>query len=83
MKKMDSGMIGKIQKAKRYAQERERFHFEALTVTIDGENNAHRISFAEGKWTCDCDYFHSRHICTHSMALEELLKGMLPVQEQA
>ncbi len=29
---MDSGMIGKIEKAKRYAQERERFHFEALTV---------------------------------------------------
>ena len=26
---MDSGMIGKIEKAKQYAQERERFHFES------------------------------------------------------
>ena len=76
---MDSGMIGKIEKAKRYAQERERFHFETLTVLVDGANNSHRISFADGKWHCDCDYFHGHGVCTHSMALEVLLKGMLPV----
>jgi hypothetical protein len=76
---MDSGMIGKIQKAKRYAQERERFHIEGLTVTMDGANNSHRISYADGKWNCDCDYFHSHHLCTHTMALEEILKGMLPI----
>jgi hypothetical protein len=80
---MDSGMIGKIEKAKRYAQERERFHFEALTVSINGTNNAHRISFADGKWNCDCDFFHSHGLCTHTMALEELLKGMLPVTIQS
>jgi hypothetical protein len=27
---MDSGMIGKIQKAKRYAEERNRIHFTTL-----------------------------------------------------
>jgi hypothetical protein len=80
---MDSGMIGKIEKAKRYAQERERFNFEALTVSIDGANNSHRISFADGKWDCDCDFFHSHGLCVHSMALEELLKGMLPVGEKS
>jgi hypothetical protein len=76
---MDSGMIGKIEKAKRYAQERERFHFEALTVSVDGANNTHRISFADGKWNCDCDFFHNRGVCVHSMALEDILRGMLPV----
>ena len=76
---MDSGMIGKIQKAKRYAQERERFHIENFTVTMDGANNSHRISYADGKWVCDCDYFHNNHLCAHTMALEEILKGMLPV----
>jgi hypothetical protein len=80
---MDSGMIGKIEKAKRYAQERERFNFEALTVSIDGANNSHRISFTDGKWDCDCDFFHSHGLCVHSMALEELLKGMLPVGEKS
>lgn len=76
---MDSGMIGKIEKAKRYAQERERFHFEALTVSFDGTNNSHRISLAEGKWNCDCDFFRGHGLCTHTMALEEVLKGMLTV----
>ncbi|MGA2488558.1 MAG: SWIM zinc finger family protein [Anaerolineales bacterium] len=37
------------------------------------------MSFADGKWNCDCDFFHSHGLCTHTMALEELLKGMLPV----
>jgi hypothetical protein len=75
---MDSGMIGKIQKAKQYAEERHRFHFEAFTVSIDGENNSHRATFTNGKWDCDCDFFRGRGVCTHTMALEELLKGMLP-----
>ncbi len=76
---MDSGMIGKIQKAKRYAQERHRFHFEALTVKINGENNSHTAQLGDGKWHCDCDFFQSRGLCTHTMALEELLKDMLVI----
>ncbi len=76
---MDSGMIGKIQKAKRYAQEPNRFHFETLSVSIDGENNSHKVHLEDGKWFCDCDYFQGHKICTHTMALEELLKGMITI----
>ncbi len=75
---MDSGMIGKIHKARRYAQERHRFHFEAFTVTVDGENNTHRVAFDHGHWQCDCDYFRTHGLCTHTMALEEILQGMIP-----
>ncbi|MFH2102537.1 MAG: hypothetical protein ABIJ39_04175 [Chloroflexota bacterium] len=75
---MDSGMIGKIEKAKRYAKERHRFHFETFSVNIDGENNAHTVKFENGHWTCDCDFFRTRAVCTHTMALEKLLEGMLP-----
>jgi hypothetical protein len=78
---MDSGMIGKIQKAKRYAQERHRFHFESLAVRIDGENNSHTARLVDGKWQCDCDFFQSRGVCTHTMALEELLKDMLILKD--
>jgi hypothetical protein len=78
---MDSGMIGKIQKAKQYAQERERFSFEAFTVTIKGENNSHKASFDNGTWNCDCDFFRNRGVCTHTMALEEVLKGMVSPRE--
>ena len=42
---MDSGMIGKIDKAKRYAQERKRFRFNKFDVVFHGDNNDHHISF--------------------------------------
>jgi hypothetical protein len=81
---MDSGMIGKIDKAKRYAQETNRFHFESLIVKIDGENNSHVVKYANNKWECDCDYFRSRGVCTHTLSLTNyILKGMVaaPVEE--
>ncbi len=74
---MDYGMIGKRDKAKRYALERERFHFHSFTVTMDGENNSHQVSYDQGKWQCDCDFFHTRGVCSHTMALEILLENML------
>jgi hypothetical protein len=75
---MDYGMIGKIEKAKRYAQQRERFQFEAFTVTFHGENNDHRVSFKDGVFNCDCEFFLLRGRCSHTMALEQLLDQMLP-----
>ena len=70
---MDSGMIGKIQKSKRYAQERERFQINALAVTIKGTNNDHEASFQDGKWQCDCDFFKTRGRCVHTMAVERIM----------
>ena len=80
---MDSGMIGKIQKAKHYAQERNRFQFETFTVNISGTNNSHKVVFSDNQWKCDCDFFQTRNVCTHTMALEELLKDMLPTPKPA
>jgi len=76
---MDSGMIGKIQKAKRYAQERERFTVETLEISVDGTNNGHRVKLKEGKLSCTCDFFQSRGFCSHTMAIEEIMKGMTPL----
>ena len=70
---MDSGMIGKIQKSKQYAGERERIQINTLSVTFQGQNNAHQVSFKEGKWMCDCDFFQTRDRCSHTMALERIL----------
>lgn len=77
---MDYGMIGKIEKAKRYAQERNRIRFESLSVTFDGENNPHTVNFKNNEWQCDCDFFHTRGRCSHTMALEMILEGMLAAQ---
>ena len=75
---MDYGMIGKIEKAKRYAEQRNRIHFESLKVTFEGENNPHTVTLSDGIWQCDCDFFQSRKRCSHSIALEMILEGMLP-----
>lgn len=74
---MDYGMIGKIEKAKRYAHERNRFRFSSFTVTVDGANNAHTVSYNNGEWLCDCDFFRSRGRCSHTMALEFILEEMV------
>ncbi len=71
---MDYGMIGKIEKAKRYAEELNRFHIEALRVRLDGSNNSHVVTLNDGKWQCDCDFFQTRGRCSHTMALEIILE---------
>ncbi len=75
---MDSGMIGKIEKAKKYAVERERISFNDFEVTIKGDNDIHITKFINAKWECDCSFFQTRGVCVHTMAMEIILEGMLP-----
>jgi hypothetical protein len=74
---MDYGMIGKIEKAKRYAEERDRILFTQFTVTIKGENSPHTVEYDQGQWQCDCDFFQTRGACSHTMALERILEDMI------
>jgi hypothetical protein len=78
---MDYGLIGKIEKAKRYAEDRKRFRFDKFEVTFHGDNNEHHVGFTEGKFHCDCEFFITHQRCGHSMALEILLKDMIPASE--
>ena len=80
---MDYGMIGKIEKAQRYAQERDRFNFESFTVSFAGDNNPHTITFESGVFECNCDFFLLRGRCSHTMALEKILDQMIKVAEPA
>jgi hypothetical protein len=75
---VNSSVIGKIEKAKRYASERNRMRFTSLSVDFHGENDDHKVSFAEGKWSCSCDFFAGYGACAHTMALERVLDSMLP-----
>ncbi len=75
---MNSGLIGKIEKAKRYAQERTRMHVRGLQVDFDGENDQHEVSLDGTTWRCSCDFFAGWGACAHTMALERILDGMLP-----
>jgi hypothetical protein len=80
---MDYGMIGKIEKAKRYAEEKHRFRFHKFNVTFHGDNNDHNVSFDNGAFHCDCEFFITHKRCGHTMALEILLKDMILVGVEA
>ena len=81
---IDSGTISKIQKAKKYAEERdERIRFTSFTIEINGENNHHTTNFDRGNWTCDCEFFRTHSHCSHTMAMERVLGAMLPVTAPA
>jgi len=69
---------GKIAKAKRYAEERERFRFNQFSVTFSGANNPHQVGFDNGTFHCDCEFFIMHRWCCHTRALEIVLDKMLP-----
>jgi len=75
---MDSGMIGKIEKAHRYTTERSRFQFKDFSVKLRGDNSEHVVTLNDGRWGCTCDYFEHHTTCAHTMALELMLDGMVP-----
>ncbi len=75
---MNSGLIGKIEKAKRYAQERSRMHVSGLKVDFRGENDRHEVALEDDAWRCTCEFFVGFGACAHTMALERILEGMVP-----
>ncbi len=74
---MHSDLIGKIEKARRYAQEPERVSLDELKARFHGGNNEHAITLSDGEWSCDCDFFRLRHTCAHVMALQKMFQPML------
>lgn len=79
---MDFGLISKRDKARRYAEERERFTFEEFKVKIKGENNDHYVAYNKGNWDCDCGFFATHKYCAHTMSLEIILDKMLKEKEE-
>jgi hypothetical protein len=81
---MDSSMIGKIEKAKRYAAEADRrVVFTRFEVKLEGDNSTHTVAFDLGQWTCGCGYFTSHGLCSHTMAMQRLLGSKLPPSPEA
>ena len=79
---MQSSLIGKIEKAKRYAQETDRITFSELKVDFRGENDTYTTGYNDGKWHCSCRFFSNWGVCSHTMALEKILSAMLPAGAQ-
>jgi hypothetical protein len=74
---MHSDLIGKIEKAKRYAQEPDRVSVLELKATFHGGNHDHELALRDGHWHCSCDTAHRWGTCAHVMALQTMLEPML------
>ena len=78
---MDQSLVRKIEKAKDYAEQRHRVTFTGYSARFRGNNSDHTITYEAGKAICSCNYFAGHTTCSHTMAMELLLEGM--VSEEA
>ncbi|MBI2941702.1 MAG: hypothetical protein HYY04_14825 [Chloroflexi bacterium] len=74
---MHSSMIGKIEKARRYAQEPDRLSLTGFKATFQGEHDRYAVEYDDGTWRCNCHFFPTWGVCSHTMAIERILGGRL------
>jgi hypothetical protein len=72
-----SSMIGKVEKAMRYAHEPDRVKITRFTGSFAGDNGSHTITLDGETWHCDCHLFESAGGCTHTLAVQKMLDPML------
>ena len=70
-------IVSDVKKAKRYTQEIDRIHIVSFVCRFEGYNKTHEITYVEGKWTSTASFFAQRGVCSHTMALEKILKGFV------
>ncbi|MEM7033212.1 MAG: SWIM zinc finger family protein, partial [Chloroflexota bacterium] len=58
-------------------QDPDRLSFEQFRVVFKGDHKDHTISYDSGVWTCDCEFYASRGVCSHIMTVERVLAGMV------
>lgn len=70
-------IVSDVKKAKRYSEEPDRVRMMTFDANFRGDNRDHHITYDHGKWDSTATFFQQRGICSHTMAMERLLKGMV------
>lgn len=70
-------IVSDVEKAKRYSQETDRIRIVSFDCDFEGYSKTHHITYASGKWTSTASFFARRGVCSHTMALEKILKGFV------
>jgi hypothetical protein len=70
-------MIGKVEKAMRYAHEPDRVKFSSFQASFAGDNSSHTVSLDADTWHCDCHLFEAAGACVHTLAIQKMLDPML------
>lgn len=70
-------VVSDVDKSIRYAQEPERITLQSFEVSFKGDHSTHIVTYEDGEWFSEDQFFKSRGYSTHSMALERILAPML------
>src|SRR5262245_39117969 len=79
---MHSSLIGKVEKANRYARELDRISIERLALTFRGDNDTHHVSLDAGQWHCTCHSFARWGSGVHPLRRQRTFGVMLPEDAQ-
>lgn len=79
---MNSAMISKIEKARRYAEEPERVRIHELEVDFNGDHASYVVSMNGTSFSDSSPGFQSTGTSAHIMALQRLLHDMLTEDQQ-
>ncbi|MDA1128774.1 MAG: hypothetical protein O2913_08755 [Chloroflexi bacterium] len=79
---MDSSIISKIEKAKQYSEQKDRVNITSFAATFQGNHNQYDVHFENGAWRCECRFFVTKKVCSHTMALQRILDEMLTRQPE-
>ena len=74
---MNSSFIGKVDKARKYAEEKERVSITTFKANFHGNHGSYEVTFDSGNWECQCEFFARHPACSHTMALQRILDEVL------
>ncbi len=80
---MNSSYIGKVDKARKYAEEKNRVSITTFKATFHGNHGTYEVTFDAGSWDCQCHFFAGRGACSHTMALQRILNEVLARETEA
>jgi hypothetical protein len=60
-------------KAQRYSAEPWRFEVSAVSVTLRSDHGERTVSFVDNEWSCSCEFFSAHKVCSHTIALHDML----------
>src|SRR5690606_11724722 len=80
---VNSTMISKIEKARRYAEEPERVTFESFKVQFKGTHDDYTVTMDGADFRCSCHFFEVQEMgtCCHIMALQRMFEKMMTEEQ--
>lgn len=68
-------LMQKAEKAKKYISGPERFKRSGSIITLTSEHGTRTLTKRQNGWTCSCDFFVQHAICSHTIAVREIVKN--------